>query len=110
MVSTLLLELVEPLVLDLNSLAKGLAIDLAARELGELRNFCIEAGGDLFGRGRGPRGGAWRVGIRDPHGDGLLARSLTVTDAAVCTSGDYERGGHNTAVLVTAEGEVVECP
>jgi len=48
-VSTLLLELVEPLVLELNSLAKGLAIDLAARELGELRNFCIEAGGDLFG-------------------------------------------------------------
>src|SRR6266536_3633114 len=31
-----------PLVLDLNAVAKGLAIDLAARELHDVPNLCIE--------------------------------------------------------------------
>ncbi len=78
----------EPVVLDLNSVAKGLAIDLAAHELRELSNFSIEAGGDLYTRGRR------RVGIQDPLHNGLLEQTLDVADAAVCTSGTYERGDH----------------
>jgi thiamine biosynthesis lipoprotein len=84
----------QPLVLDLNSVAKGLAIDLAAKELHGLDNFSIEAGGDLYAHGIGPAGNGWRVGIRDPQGDELLAHTLELTDAAVCTSGTYERGQH----------------
>jgi FAD:protein FMN transferase len=149
----------QPLVLDLNSVAKGLAIDLAVRELRAFDNLSIEAGGDLFARGRNANGKRWRVGIQDPRGDGVLARTLAISEAAVCTSGAYERGAHvldgrthqpvaglasvtvvaptalaadgfsTTAlalgvrrgrellhhqglqgVLVTSEGEVVECP
>src|SRR3981081_1042170 len=40
-----------PLVLDLNAVAKGLAIDLATQELRPYPDFCLEAGGDLFVRG-----------------------------------------------------------
>src|SRR5713101_667088 len=40
-----------PLVLDLNAVAKGLAIDLAAAELRDFPDLCVEAGGDLFVRG-----------------------------------------------------------
>jgi FAD:protein FMN transferase len=83
-----------PLVLDLNSVAKGLAIDLAAQELRELANFSIEAGGDLVARGHNLAGEPWSVGIQHPRADGLLAQTLHITDEAVCTSGDYERGQH----------------
>lgn len=84
------ITLLRPVILDLGATAKGLAIDLAARELAPLADFAIDAGGDLYLAGRGPGGQPWRVGIRHPREDGLL-RQITVTDAAVCTSGDYER-------------------
>lgn len=83
-----------PLTLDLGSVAKGLAVDAAARELLPYRDFCIDAGGDLYLGGHNPRGGEWRVGIRHPRNRDELIDRLQVSDCAVCTSGDYERGGH----------------
>lgn len=85
------IRLRRPLVLDLNAVAKGLAIDLAARELQSFANLCVEAGGDVYARGHNVAGDAWRVGIQHPRAEGLLAYTLDVTDSAVCTSGDYER-------------------
>jgi thiamine biosynthesis lipoprotein len=85
------IELRRPLVLDLNAVAKGLAIDLAARELQAYPDVCVEAGGDLVVRGHNHAGEAWRIGIQHPRAEGLIAHTLEVTDAAVCTSGDYER-------------------
>jgi thiamine biosynthesis lipoprotein len=82
-----------PLILDLNAVAKGLAIDLAARELEAYPDVCVEAGGDLYVRGANAAGEPWHVGIQHPRAEGLLARTLRVSDAAVCTSGDYERRG-----------------
>lgn len=84
-----------PLVIDLNAVSKGLAIDLAARALSEVADdFYVEAGGDLYARGRNAAGQPWQVGIQHPRAEGLLARTLSVTGAAVCTSGNYERGEH----------------
>jgi thiamine biosynthesis lipoprotein len=83
-----------PLTLDLGAVAKGLAVDAAAQELLPYRNFCIDAGGDIYAGGRNPRGGNWRVGIRHPRNRDELIDRLQVSDCAVCTSGDYERGGH----------------
>ena len=88
------LTLRRPLVLDLNAVAKGLAIDLVAQALAAFPDVCVEAGGDLFARGHNPSGEPWHVGIQHPRIEGLLARTLRITDAAVCTSGDYERGEH----------------
>lgn len=90
-----------PLVLDLGAVAKGLAIDLASRELVASDGSLVEAGGDLLVRGLNPAGEPWRIGVRHPRlPDGLLT-TLALTDLAVCTSGDYERpaldptGGHH---------------
>jgi thiamine biosynthesis lipoprotein len=83
-----------PLLLDLGAVAKGLAVDAAARELKPFANFAIDAGGDLYLGGRNARGEPWTVGIRHPRVDGALIDSVRVSDAAVCTSGDYERGAH----------------
>lgn len=86
----------QPLVLDLGAVAKGLAVDLAAQELQAFRNFAIDAGGDLYLSGTNAEGQPWSVGIRHPTQDHELIDVLTVSDAAVCTSGNYERaeGGH----------------
>ena len=83
-----------PLTLDLGAVAKGLAIDAAARELQPFGDFAIDAGGDLYLGGRNPDGAPWSVGIRHPRLDGQLIDSLRVSNKAVCTSGDYERGAH----------------
>jgi FAD:protein FMN transferase len=100
--------LLRPLTLDLGAVAKGLAVDTAARELAPFRDFAIDAGGDLYLAGSNPEGDPWYVGIRHPRRDDELIASLRVSNQAVCTSGDYERripdspvwhnkAGHNDA-------------
>lgn len=85
------LMLRRPLVLDLGAVAKGLAIDMAARELARCENFAIDAGGDLYLGGTNAEGTAWSVGIRHPRQHDATSECLVVSNAAVCTSGDYER-------------------
>jgi FAD:protein FMN transferase len=85
------IALLRPLILDLGAVAKGLAIDLAARELQPFENFAIDAGGDLYLGGCNSSGEPWSVGIRHPRRDHELIDSLRVSNRAVCTSGDYER-------------------
>jgi thiamine biosynthesis lipoprotein len=83
--------LTRPFVLDLGAVAKGFAIDLAAEELRPFQDYAINAGGDILARGLGPEGTPWRIGIRHPRQPEALIDTFTVSDAAVCTSGDYER-------------------
>jgi thiamine biosynthesis lipoprotein len=85
------ITLLRPLILDLGAVAKGLAVDLAARELRPFENFAIDAGGDLYLGGCNPNGEPWSIGIRHPRRDHELIDSLRVSNRAVCTSGDYER-------------------
>ena len=87
----------KPLLLDLGSIAKGLAVDAAARELQPLSDFAIDAGGDLYLGGHNPTGAPWTIGIRHPRMDGALIDAFQVSDRAVCTSGDYERLAPNGA-------------
>ncbi|WP_455201493.1 FAD:protein FMN transferase [Kaarinaea lacus] len=78
--------------LDFGGFAKGLAVDMAIEHLKELgiTNAIVNAGGDLRAIGKhGDR--AWRVGIRNPRGEGVLASVDTQGDESVFTSGDYER-------------------
>jgi len=79
-----------PLLIDLGAVAKGMAIDLAAKELAGFESFCIDAGGDLYVKGVSECGEAWRIGIEHPRSPGLIA-TLQLSDGAVCTSGDYAR-------------------
>lgn len=83
--------LLRPLALDLNAIAKGLAIDLAAAELHTMPSFLINAGGDILVRGHDVDGGAWAIGIKDPFEPTRLLSLISLEDGAVCTSGGYER-------------------
>jgi FAD:protein FMN transferase len=85
------ITLLRPLILDLGAVAKGLAVDMAARELRTLEDFSINAGGDLYLGGRNAAGAPWSVGIRHPRSEDDVIDSICVSDRAVCTSGDYER-------------------
>ncbi|MEP7000390.1 MAG: FAD:protein FMN transferase [bacterium] len=83
--------LLKPLMLDLGAVAKGLAVDLAMRELRDYTNFAIDAGGDLYLGGTNAMRAPWVVGIRHPREVDALIQTLHVSNVAVCTSGDYER-------------------
>jgi thiamine biosynthesis lipoprotein len=85
------ITLLRPLTLDLGAVAKGLAVDAAARELEPFQDFAIDAGGDLYLGGSNEQGVPWLVGIRHPRNERELITSLRVSNQAVCTSGDYER-------------------
>ena len=80
-----------PGALDPTGLVKGWAVERAAGllERAGARRFLLDAGGDVV-----LRGGPWRVGIRHPRLAGRLAAVLELSDAAVATSGAYERGAH----------------
>ncbi len=80
-----------PVQLDLGAVAKGLAVDMAVRELISYKNFAVNAGGDLFLAGRNPQRKPWSVGIRHPREPDKTIETIHVSDIAVCTSGDYER-------------------
>jgi thiamine biosynthesis lipoprotein len=85
------ITLLQPLVLDLGAVAKGLAVDAAARELAPFVDYAVDAGGDLYLAGTNVDGEPWRVGIRHPRMDGAIIDAVRVSGRAVCTSGDYER-------------------
>ncbi len=81
--------------MNLGGIAKGYAIDAAARVLRAegLAGFFAQAGGDLYVAGTKPDGARFRVGIRDPRGKSATDyfALLDVEDHAFSTAGDYER-------------------
>ena len=70
-----------PLLLDLGAVAKGLAVDLAARELAPLRDFAIDAGGDLYLGGTNRDGQPWSIGIRHPRQPGACIAAVRVSES-----------------------------
>jgi thiamine biosynthesis lipoprotein len=81
---------------DPTGIVKGWAVEEASRILDAsgARAYAVSAGGDMVLRGEPAAGTAWRVGIRDPDDAGAVVAVLGVRDAAVATSGAYERGAH----------------
>lgn len=80
--------------ISLGGIAKGYAVDMAVKVLEErgLTSFFVQAGGDLFARGKKPDGTDWQAGIRDPRGpDGKWFAKVPLSDHAFSTAGDYER-------------------
>jgi thiamine biosynthesis lipoprotein len=82
--------------LDPSGLVKGWAVDRAAAilERAGLTDFSIAAGGDVVVRGGALPEPTWRVGIQHPRDRAAIALAIELSDAAVATSGAYERGEH----------------
>ena len=78
--------------LSFGAFAKGYAIDRSMDYLRSqgIAHAVINAGGDLSVMGRhGER--AWRIGIRHPRDEGVIAWLDAENDESIFTSGDYER-------------------
>jgi thiamine biosynthesis lipoprotein len=79
--------------LDLDGDAQGFAADEAARVLRSagLKDFLVDTGGEIFASGLNCDGRKWQVGISDPRDPKSMIEVAEVNDAAVSTSGDYEK-------------------
>ena len=105
---------VDGIGIDLGGIAKGYALDKAREKV--LRHGVdtgiLDLGGNLFclpepipGKGRS----AYRVGIRNPLDKNRIMTVVPMRDAAIATSGDYERyvvidGRHYTHIMDAKTG------
>jgi thiamine biosynthesis lipoprotein len=82
--------------LDPSGYVKGWAAERAARILEGhgVRDFQINAGGDIVVRGDAHPGVGWRIGIRHPDRADALSGVVCLRDGAIATSAAYERGAH----------------
>ena len=78
--------------LNFGAFAKGYAIDQSIKYLKKfsIKHAIINTGGDLKAIGKhGDR--AWRIGIRHPRKNSLIASIETQGEESIFTSGDYQR-------------------
>ncbi len=83
-------------IIDPSGLVKGWAIFHAAKILKSLgvRNFYIDAGGDIQVSGANSEKKPWSIGIRDPFSPDQIIQRVFLTDQGIATSGTYVRGHH----------------
>ncbi|MCZ8197090.1 MAG: FAD:protein FMN transferase [Flavobacterium sp.] len=74
-------------------IGKGYAADRAKRIMKAhgVENGFVNAAGDLNAWGVQENGRPWTIGIADPNQKHNLLSSLALTDAAIATSGNYEK-------------------
>ncbi len=79
---------------DPSGYVKGWAIAEAGKviEKNGYKTYCIGAGGDILARSNGDK--IWNIGIQDPHDPAKILNRLSISNGAVATSGNYERGQH----------------
>ena len=82
----------EGMAVTLDGIAKGYIVDAMAGvlDLHGVRQYLIDAGGDIRTRGTREAGHPWTVGVRDPAGQGVYPEVLHLDGGAVATSGSYE--------------------
>jgi len=79
--------------ITLGGVAKGYAADRASEVVraSGVAGGVVKAGGDLRAFGRKENGEVWKVGVANPRDKQRVMCVIPVSDAAVSTSGDYER-------------------
>jgi thiamine biosynthesis lipoprotein len=77
----------------LDGIAKGFIVDAIARVLehNRIRNYLVEAGGDIKARGSRGHGRPWRVAVQDPEKGPDFPDTIELSRGAVATSGSYEK-------------------
>lgn len=97
--------------LTLDAIAKGYIVDAASEYLISqgIDAFLIDAGGDirLHGNRENSQNATWQVAVQDPHGKEQYPVVLALTNAAIATSGSYEKtfaSGHH--ILYTSGNEL----
>jgi thiamine biosynthesis lipoprotein len=79
---------------DPSGYVKGWAIAEAGEiiEKAGFKTYCIGAGGDILARSDSEK--IWNIGIQDPADKTKILNTLSISNGAIATSGNYERGPH----------------
>ena len=82
------------ITLDLNSIAKGFAVDQVSRLIAAsgFENYLVEIGGEVYAAGLRKDGKKWRIGINKPQKDAAINavyKVVSLSNKAFATSGDY---------------------
>jgi FAD:protein FMN transferase len=79
---------------DPSGYVKGWAIAEAAKAIqGQgYSTYCVSAGGDILAASDSDK--VWSIGIQDPLNRQEILNTLSISNGAVATSGNYERGAH----------------
>lgn len=85
----LTIKLAKKQKIDLGSIGKGYAIDLAYEKLLPLQNFIINAGGDIRAKGTNRDNKPWIVGLKVPTLKQI--GKIRLRDQAICCSGSWAR-------------------
>ena len=104
------------LTADLSAIAKGWAVDEAARALEALglERYLVEVGGEVRARGTNARGVPWRVGVETPDGGVQdVFETVSLDGIAMATSGNYRQlrtvdGRTVTHIIDPRRGEPVD--
>lgn len=77
---------------DLGGIAKGYALDKIYEilKMSKAKSALINFGGSVLTYGT-PDGGVWKIGVKNPRGEGISGILKVTGDKFISTSGDYER-------------------
>ncbi len=80
--------------ITLDGIAKGYIVDRMSEALIHqgVFSFLVNAGGDIRASGHREDGCPWTVAVRDPSRPDSFLDVVSMTDGAVATSGNYEKG------------------
>jgi len=83
----------EGMAIDMGGVAKGYATDraVAVLEANGIKDAIVNSGGDMYCLGKKTKINMWRVGIQHPRDKSSMAMEIELKDAAIVTSGDYEK-------------------
>jgi len=83
--------------IDFNAIAQGYSVDVVSDFLASrgIKDYLIDIGGEVLGKGAKPGGKPWLVGIENPAADSLAGRTINtkiaLVNKAVATSGSYRK-------------------
>ncbi len=82
--------------IDFNAIAQGYSVDLLANFLESkgIKNYLIDIGGEVLGKGKKADGSFWRVGIEKPSNNNNqreLEAKVSLHNKALATSGSYRK-------------------
>jgi len=88
----------ERIQIDVNAIAQGYSVDVIADFLNNLgiKNYLIEVGGEMRGKGTKQNGNFWRIGVERPTEDNDIDNRpvqtiMELNNTSLATSGNYRK-------------------
>lgn len=91
--------------IELGGLGKGYALDLMAVQLDQFKNICIDAGGDLYARGKSETGEPWKMLFEHPLDPTMAIGEVEVEDFYLAASNPLKRRWKNYHHLVDPKAQ-----